>query len=128
MNHFVRTNAGESTDSYHHSANYFKGGEGHGKTSSPCNWLFTSSTLLDSLEEQCNRLYLTSADGKFVSKQVAEGYVDNTDATTADQRTQNINVPQTIAARMTEIAQTWDDLIHVLDGNMLMPKSCWWLL
>eukprot|EP00957_Ditylum_brightwellii_P013498 1018306-Ditylum_brightwellii.AAC.1 len=53
MRHHVRTNAGESSESYQHSKDYFKGGEGQGKTSFPCNWLFTSSTLLKSLEEQC---------------------------------------------------------------------------
>eukprot|EP00957_Ditylum_brightwellii_P041113 3112409-Ditylum_brightwellii.AAC.1 len=104
IKHFVRTNTRESTDSYHHSVDYFKCCEDKGKTSSPCNWLFTNLTLLDSLEKKCNGLYLTSADGKFVSKRVAEGYVDNTDATTADQRTQNIDTPQSIAARMTIIA------------------------
>eukprot|EP00957_Ditylum_brightwellii_P041745 3161256-Ditylum_brightwellii.AAC.1 len=127
MKHFVRKNAGESLDSYQHNEDYFKGGEGQGKTSSSCNWLFTSSALLDSLEEQCNRLYLTSADGKFVSKRVAEGYVDNTDAATADQRIQNIDTPQSIAARMTKIAQTWAHLIYGLGGDVSMPKSCWWL-
>eukprot|EP00957_Ditylum_brightwellii_P060488 4592815-Ditylum_brightwellii.AAC.1 len=33
-----------------------KGGEGQGKTSSPPNCLFTNSTLLNSLEEQCTGL------------------------------------------------------------------------
>eukprot|EP00957_Ditylum_brightwellii_P030633 2321287-Ditylum_brightwellii.AAC.1 len=128
MKLFVRTNAGESLDSYHHSEDYFKGSEGQGKTPSPCNWLFTSSTLLSSLEEQCKGLYLTSADGKFVSKRVTEGYIDDTAATPADQRTQNVNTPQSIAARMTIIAQTWADLVYGLGGDVLMPTSCWWLV
>eukprot|EP00957_Ditylum_brightwellii_P073921 5617242-Ditylum_brightwellii.AAC.1 len=69
MKHYVRTNAGESKEFYQHSAAYMKGGEGQGKTSSPPNWLFQSSTLLNSLEEQCKGLYLTSVDNKYVSDQ-----------------------------------------------------------
>eukprot|EP00957_Ditylum_brightwellii_P134186 10230428-Ditylum_brightwellii.AAC.2 len=72
MKHYVCTNAGESTEFYQHLEDYMKGGEGQGKTSSPPNWLFQSSTLLKSLEEQCDGLHLTSVDRKFESKQVAE--------------------------------------------------------
>eukprot|EP00957_Ditylum_brightwellii_P029567 2234119-Ditylum_brightwellii.AAC.1 len=53
MKHYVQTNAGESTNFYQYSEAYMKGGEGQGKTSSPPNWLFQSSTLLKSLEKQC---------------------------------------------------------------------------
>eukprot|EP00957_Ditylum_brightwellii_P175432 13355091-Ditylum_brightwellii.AAC.1 len=85
MQHHVRTNAGKSVEIYQHSKAYMKGREGQGKTSSPPNWLFTSSTLLNSLEEQCTGLYLPSVDGNYVSDCVAEGFVDDTDAGTADQ-------------------------------------------
>eukprot|EP00957_Ditylum_brightwellii_P038088 2880555-Ditylum_brightwellii.AAC.1 len=89
-----------------------KGGHVQGKTPSPPNWLFTSSTLLNSLGEQCAGLYLPSVDEKFVSDHVAEGFVDDTDAGTADQRTQNTDTPKIIAEKMCVIAQTWADLIH----------------
>eukprot|EP00957_Ditylum_brightwellii_P110447 8423291-Ditylum_brightwellii.AAC.1 len=62
MKHYVQTIACESTEFYQYSEEYTKGGERQGKTSSPPNWLFQSSTLLSSLEEQCNGLYLTSVD------------------------------------------------------------------
>eukprot|EP00957_Ditylum_brightwellii_P169877 12929622-Ditylum_brightwellii.AAC.1 len=74
MRHHVRTSAGESVESYQHTEEYTKAGKGQGKTSSPSNWLFQSSTLLKSLEDQCSVLYVTSFDGKYVSEQVAEGY------------------------------------------------------
>eukprot|EP00957_Ditylum_brightwellii_P094897 7227179-Ditylum_brightwellii.AAC.1 len=53
MKHHIQTNAVESVEFYQHSNEYMKGGEGQGKTSFPPNLLFTSSTLLNSLEEQC---------------------------------------------------------------------------
>eukprot|EP00957_Ditylum_brightwellii_P083732 6364078-Ditylum_brightwellii.AAC.1 len=58
----------ESTNFYQHSEVYMKGGERQGKTSSPPIWLFQSSTLLNSLEEQYDGLYLTSVDGNYESK------------------------------------------------------------
>eukprot|EP00957_Ditylum_brightwellii_P027033 2044527-Ditylum_brightwellii.AAC.1 len=94
-----------------------KGGEGQGKTSSLPYWLFQSSTLLKSLEEQCTGLYLTSIDKQYVSQQVAEGYVDDCDAGTADQCTQQTNTPEIITERMRDIAQTWADLIYGSGGE-----------
>eukprot|EP00957_Ditylum_brightwellii_P082286 6256972-Ditylum_brightwellii.AAC.1 len=93
MEHFVRTNAGESTEYYQHTEEYMKDGEGQGKTSSPPNWLFQSSTLLNSSDEQCACLYLTSVDKNYVSEHVAEGYVDDCNAATADQRAQETDTP-----------------------------------
>eukprot|EP00957_Ditylum_brightwellii_P050268 3812139-Ditylum_brightwellii.AAC.1 len=84
MKHHVRTNAGESSEYYQHLESYMKGGEGQDKTSSPLNWLFQSLTLLKSLEEQCTGLYLASMDKKYMSKRVAEGYVNDCNARLAD--------------------------------------------
>eukprot|EP00957_Ditylum_brightwellii_P096069 7319474-Ditylum_brightwellii.AAC.1 len=89
MKRYVQTNTGKSTNFYQHSEAYMKGWEGQGKTSSPPNWLFQSSMLLKSLEEQCKGLYLTNVDGKYESKR-AEGYVDDCNAVTADQKTQKL--------------------------------------
>eukprot|EP00957_Ditylum_brightwellii_P088740 6758021-Ditylum_brightwellii.AAC.1 len=94
-----------------------KAGEEQGGTSSPSNWLFQSSTLLKSLEGQCSGLYLTSVDGKYVSERVAEGYVYDCNAGTADQRTQQADTPDIITKRMQHIAQTWADLIYGLGGE-----------
>eukprot|EP00957_Ditylum_brightwellii_P044685 3387989-Ditylum_brightwellii.AAC.1 len=83
-----------------------KGSKGQGKTSSPPNWLFQSSTLLKSLEEQCTSLHITSVDKKYVTKQIAEGYTDNCDVGTVDQQTQQSDTPAIIAEKMRVIAQT----------------------
>eukprot|EP00957_Ditylum_brightwellii_P011133 843796-Ditylum_brightwellii.AAC.1 len=73
MRHHVCTSAGESVEYYQHTEDYMKSGKGQWTTSSPSNWLFQSSTLLKSLEDQCSGLYLTSVDKKYVSARVAEG-------------------------------------------------------
>eukprot|EP00957_Ditylum_brightwellii_P154357 11746177-Ditylum_brightwellii.AAC.1 len=117
MRHHVRTSAGESVESYQHTEDCMKAGKGKGKTSSPSNWLFQSSTLLKSLEDQCSSLYLTSVDRKYVSEQVAEGYVDDCNAGTADQQTQQSDTPDIITKRMRNIAQTWADLIYGSGGE-----------
>eukprot|EP00957_Ditylum_brightwellii_P054664 4142029-Ditylum_brightwellii.AAC.1 len=104
MKLFIQTNAGELSEHYQHSKEYIKGGEGQRKASSPPNWFFQSSILLNSLKEQCEGLYLTSVDKKYVSDWVAEGYVDNMDATTTDQCTQAMDTPTIITAKMQHIA------------------------
>eukprot|EP00957_Ditylum_brightwellii_P013693 1032203-Ditylum_brightwellii.AAC.1 len=63
MKHYIQTNARESLEFYQHTEEYMKGSKGQGKTASPPNWLFQSSTLLNFLEDQCEGLYMTSADG-----------------------------------------------------------------
>eukprot|EP00957_Ditylum_brightwellii_P055499 4205587-Ditylum_brightwellii.AAC.1 len=105
-----------------------KGSKGQGKTSSPPNWLFQSSTLLKSLEDQCGGLYITSVDGKYESSRVAEGYVDDCDAVTADQRTQDRDTPESIQEKMRGVAQTWADLIYGSRGKVSMEKLCWGLV
>eukprot|EP00957_Ditylum_brightwellii_P050690 3842920-Ditylum_brightwellii.AAC.1 len=105
-----------------------KGGEGQGKTLSPPNWLFQSSTLLNSLEEQCEELYLTSIDDNYKSKRVVKGYVDDCDAVTADQQRQAEDTPETIHKRMWCVAQTWSDLLHSSGGEVSMKRSCWGLV
>eukprot|EP00957_Ditylum_brightwellii_P058042 4401622-Ditylum_brightwellii.AAC.1 len=100
MKYFFHTSTGESTEYYQHSKTCMKGGEGQGKTASLPNWLFQSSTLLKSLEEQCTDLYITSVDKNYVIEQVAEVYVDDCDAGTADQQTQQIDTPAIITEKM----------------------------
>eukprot|EP00957_Ditylum_brightwellii_P007729 584264-Ditylum_brightwellii.AAC.1 len=117
MRHHVRTNAGESVEYYQHTEDYMKAGEGQGKSFSPSNSLFQSSTLLKSLEDQCSSLYMTSAIKKFVSACIAEGYVDDCDADTTDQQTQQSDTPDIITKCMQNIAQTWADLIYGLGGE-----------
>eukprot|EP00957_Ditylum_brightwellii_P084959 6460520-Ditylum_brightwellii.AAC.1 len=117
MKNYAQSSTRESSEYYQHSEEYTKGGKGQGKTSSPPNWLFQSSTLLKSLKEQCTGLYLTSVDQKYVSKQVAEGYVDDCDARTADQQAQCTNTTEIITDKMRVIAQTWADLIYASGGE-----------
>eukprot|EP00957_Ditylum_brightwellii_P195232 14873803-Ditylum_brightwellii.AAC.1 len=49
MSHFVKTSEGISAESYKHTDNFAKYGEGQGKALSPSKWLFHSSTFLDAL-------------------------------------------------------------------------------
>eukprot|EP00957_Ditylum_brightwellii_P130393 9947122-Ditylum_brightwellii.AAC.1 len=65
MKHYVWTGSGESTEYYTHTEDYMKAGEGQGKTLSPPNWLFQSSTLLKSLEEQCTGLHGRSENPEY---------------------------------------------------------------
>eukprot|EP00957_Ditylum_brightwellii_P160912 12250978-Ditylum_brightwellii.AAC.1 len=49
MTHYVKTSEGVSNNHYKHTLEYGKFGEGQGKASSPSNWLFQSSTILNAL-------------------------------------------------------------------------------
>eukprot|EP00957_Ditylum_brightwellii_P042432 3212963-Ditylum_brightwellii.AAC.1 len=110
---------------YQHMKEYIKCGEGQGKTSSPPIWFFLSSNLL---EEQYTGLYLTSVDKSYVSECVAEGYVDNYDAATADQRTQKTDTPAIVTERMHVIAKILADLIYGAGCEVSLDKSSWWLV
>jgi hypothetical protein len=65
---------------------------------------------------------------QIASEQIAEGYIDDTDAVTADQQTQPTDTPEIITEQMQNIAQTWSDLICGSGGEVSMAKSCWWLV
>eukprot|EP00957_Ditylum_brightwellii_P023554 1777948-Ditylum_brightwellii.AAC.1 len=64
----------------------------------------------------------------YVSKWVVEGYADDCDTGTADQRTQQTDTLDVIAERMQEIAQTWAYPIYWSGGEVSLPKSSWWLV
>eukprot|EP00957_Ditylum_brightwellii_P026314 1990300-Ditylum_brightwellii.AAC.1 len=49
MSHFVITSEGILAESYKHTDVFAKYREGQGKASSPSNWLFQSSTILNAL-------------------------------------------------------------------------------
>ena len=84
MKHFVKTLSEISKDYYTHSEAFPKFGKVQGKTSSPLNWMFVSSTLLAALHSLCVRINLTSVCGKFRAKIVAESYINNTNTATID--------------------------------------------
>eukprot|EP00957_Ditylum_brightwellii_P151122 11507064-Ditylum_brightwellii.AAC.1 len=49
MEYYVKTSEGILAECYKHSETFAKYGEGQGKASSPSNWLFQSSTILNAL-------------------------------------------------------------------------------
>jgi hypothetical protein len=126
MQHHVKTAHGISKTLYRHTRRYGKFGEGQGKTLSPSNWLFTSSTLLNALHTLCTGLFITSICKKIVSKRVAEAYVDDSDCTLADQRTQDDSLTQ-IRDKLENIAQTWKQLLFGSGGLLSLDKTFWWL-
>ena len=127
MQHHVKTAHGISKTLYRHIRRYRKFSEGQGKTSSPSNWLFTSSTLLNALHSLCTGLFITSICKKIVSKRVAEAYVDDSDCTLADQRTQD-DSPTQICNKFENIAQTWEQLLFSSGGLLSLDKTFWWLI
>eukprot|EP00957_Ditylum_brightwellii_P076596 5822014-Ditylum_brightwellii.AAC.1 len=93
MKHFVKTKAGITKQSYQHEDDNEKFGEGQGETSSPPNWLFQSSTLLNALHALLMGIQLVSACRNFFAKRVAEAYVDNTDNMYVNQEDQVNAIP-----------------------------------
>eukprot|EP00957_Ditylum_brightwellii_P008824 669477-Ditylum_brightwellii.AAC.1 len=109
MKHYVRTTTGTTNEFYQHSADSPKYGEGQGKTSSPSNWLFQSSTILSTLHALVTGVLLTSICNRFKSQKAAESYVDGTDCMYCDQFTQNEDTA-IISAKIQNTAQTWETL------------------
>eukprot|EP00957_Ditylum_brightwellii_P074378 5650851-Ditylum_brightwellii.AAC.1 len=111
MKHHIKTSAGASHELYSHLSHRPKYGEGQGTTSLPSNWLFTSCSLLAALHSLCSQIYLSSVCRKFTSQQVAEVYVDNTNAAVIDQRSQPEETPSSLQDKMKNVAQTWETLL-----------------
>eukprot|EP00957_Ditylum_brightwellii_P177594 13527512-Ditylum_brightwellii.AAC.1 len=105
MKHFVKTNSGIKKYFNKYEPTDKKLGEGQGKTSSLSNWLFQSSTLLNTLHYLCVGIHLFSVCRKFVGKRVAEAYVDDADCTYVDQSDQENETPTRIQDRLKKIAQ-----------------------
>jgi hypothetical protein len=127
MKHYVQTATGTTNEFYRHSAESPKYGEGQGKTSSPSNWLFQSSTILLALHALVTGVLLTSICNRFKSQRVAESYVDDTDCMYCDQSAQNKDT-DVISAKIQHTAQTWETLVFGTGGALSLKKTCWWLL
>eukprot|EP00957_Ditylum_brightwellii_P063904 4848423-Ditylum_brightwellii.AAC.1 len=109
MKHYVRTATGTTNEFYRHSAESPKYGDGQGKTSSPSNWLFQSSTILTAIHALVTGVLLTSICNRFKSQQIAESYVDDTDCMYCNQSAQNEDT-DIISAKIQHTAQTWETL------------------
>eukprot|EP00957_Ditylum_brightwellii_P161752 12315482-Ditylum_brightwellii.AAC.1 len=114
-----------SKDSYGHSEECGNWGEGQGKVSLPSNWQFQSSTLLATLTELCvgAALYLLSTCKKFVASRIGEVYVDDANNVAIDQHTQCTDAQISITKKITEIAQTWEQLLFGSGGKFSIKKS-----
>eukprot|EP00957_Ditylum_brightwellii_P038917 2940753-Ditylum_brightwellii.AAC.1 len=123
MRHHIKTNAGISTELYGHMECFPKYGEGHGKVSSPSNWLFTICTLLSALHGLHKGINLWSVGKRFKSQRFADTYVDDTDGATIDQNTQKSDTPPKIRDKLQTIAQTWANLLFRLGGELLKEKT-----
>eukprot|EP00957_Ditylum_brightwellii_P035127 2663743-Ditylum_brightwellii.AAC.1 len=58
MSHFVKTSESISAESYKHTDAFARYGEGQDKASSPSNWLFQSSTILNILHALVSGIFL----------------------------------------------------------------------
>eukprot|EP00957_Ditylum_brightwellii_P061033 4633187-Ditylum_brightwellii.AAC.1 len=118
MTHYVKTSEGVSNDHYKHTSEYGKFGEGQSKASSPSNWLFQSSTILNALHALVSGIFLFSICRKFTAKRTAEVYVDDADCTYIDQTKQN-ETPAQIRQKIQHIAQTWETYYMVQAASSL---------
>eukprot|EP00957_Ditylum_brightwellii_P207299 15352356-Ditylum_brightwellii.AAC.1 len=118
MKHYVKTKAGITKEFYKHELNNKKFDKAQGKTSSPSNWLFQSSILINALHYLCVGIHLFIVCWKFVEKHIAEAYVDNADCTYVDQSDQENETPTRIQNRLKNIAQVWENLIHGSGGEL----------
>eukprot|EP00957_Ditylum_brightwellii_P153895 11714092-Ditylum_brightwellii.AAC.1 len=128
MKQSIETTAGVTKDAYQHTAVFPLQGEGQGKTSSPLNWLFQSSTLLNALYALVSSIALYSVCKTFFSNRVAESYVDDTDCAYIDQKDQQNETPVRIRDRLCKIAKVWEWLIYGSDGELSRKKTYWWLI
>eukprot|EP00957_Ditylum_brightwellii_P010464 792000-Ditylum_brightwellii.AAC.1 len=128
MKYHVKTKAGVTKEFYKHELNDEKFGKGQGKTSSPSNWLFQSSTLLTALHYLCVGIHMFSMCRKYVEKRVAETYVDDADCMYVDQRDQANESPTRIQNRLKKIVQVWENLIFGSGGQLSHDKTYWWLI
>eukprot|EP00957_Ditylum_brightwellii_P097145 7398290-Ditylum_brightwellii.AAC.1 len=119
--------AGVSREHYRHEPGNKKYGEGQGKTSSPSNWLFQTSTMLGTLNWLVLGINMFNVCKQYVENCVAESFVDDTDCTYLDQQDQQNETPTRIRDRLQSIAQTWENFIFGLGGCLSHYKTYWWM-
>eukprot|EP00957_Ditylum_brightwellii_P052074 3949801-Ditylum_brightwellii.AAC.1 len=113
---------GVSNDHYKHTLEYGKFGEGQGKASSPSNWLFQLSTILNALHALISGIFLFSICQNFTTKRTAEAYMDDADCAYIDQTKQN-KTPAQIRQKIQQLAQTWENLLYGTGTFSEMPKT-----
>eukprot|EP00957_Ditylum_brightwellii_P164362 12512863-Ditylum_brightwellii.AAC.1 len=128
MKRKIKTSAEITQISYQHIEEFPLEGEGQGKSLSPSNWLFWSSTLLAALHTLCVGVYLFSACKKYLVQHVAEACVEDADAIYVDQKDQANKTPTSIQDRLKHIAHTWERLIYGSGGKLSRDKMYWWLV
>jgi len=118
----LRTSLGYSKNFYSHTIEFPIHGSGQGSGNSPSIWLLISSTLCDIHQQSSYGATFTSPDGDDKIKLTMVGFVDDCTGTCNDFRPQTQEDVPTLASRIQQDAQTWNDLLWSSGGKLELPK------
>jgi Reverse transcriptase (RNA-dependent DNA polymerase) len=122
----LRTALGDSTETYTHTETTPIHGTGQGSCSSPALWLFTSSLLMDTLEQIAKGMEIYDVDGSIKIRELIEGFVD--DASNVSNIDFTSNCIKTIFNKLEAEGTAWAGLLAAAGGKLELSKCFFYIL
>jgi hypothetical protein len=126
MKYMVKTVYGVSDQSYSGTPFAPLFGTGQGSGASPAVWLTLEVVLLNTSERGCPlQMSFKSPDGINIHSRLVDAFVDDTALGFTDNRSMTYDK---LVARLEEVAQTWEKLLHYSGGSLNLTKCSWFVM
>jgi hypothetical protein len=127
MKYMVKTVHGVSDQSYSGTPFAPLFGTGQGSGASPAVWLTLVVVLLNTLERVCPllRMSFKSPDGINIHSRLVDAFVDDTALGFTDDGSMTYDE---LVARLEDVAQTWEKLLHYSGGSLNLTKCSWFVM
>ena len=126
MKYAVKTIHGISEQNYQGTPFECLFGTGQGSGASPSVWLTLVVILMntiDKLTPEC--MYFQSPNGKIKHSRRSDAFVDDTSLGFSDYGKMTYNA---MVAKLQEIAQRWENLLHYSGGSLNLKKCFWFVM
>jgi hypothetical protein len=126
MKYAIKTIHGISEKNYQGTPFECLFGTGQGSGASPSVWLSLVVILMntiDKLTPEC--MYFQSTDGKIKHSRRADAFVDDTSLGFSDYGKMTYRA---MVAKLQEIAQRWENLLHYSGGSLNLKKCFWFIM
>ena len=129
MRYTVKTTFGISELYIQSTPGSFLFGTGQGSGASPAIWLMLSAVLLKTLKDLSPRgMFYMSPDGIQMVHRCSDAFVDDTQNGLTDAHLRQSWSFEQIFKNLTEMAQTWEQLLHCSRGALELNKCSYYIL
>ena len=126
MRYAVKTMYGISEENYKGTPFEPLFGTGQGSGASPAVWLTLIILLMETLDRIIpERTTFISPDSKTRHSRLIDAFVDDTSLGFSDPGYMTL---ETLVAKLTNIAQTWEQLLYFSGGSLNLKKCFWYVL